>query len=58
VSSGQIHSLAVNEWVPLGPEESAKLNKISQPEENNKLTCKSQIQQSPKVIPVRLTVRY
>uniref|UniRef100_A0A2S2QHV8 Protein SON n=1 Tax=Sipha flava TaxID=143950 RepID=A0A2S2QHV8_9HEMI len=55
VSSGQIHSLAVNEWVPLGPEESAKLNKISQPEENNKLTCKSQIQQSPKVIPVRLT---
>ncbi|XP_050429411.1 protein Son isoform X2 [Adelges cooleyi] len=33
VSSGQTHSLAVNEWMPIGAEESAKLNKISRPSE-------------------------
>lgn len=54
VSSGQIHSLAVNEWVPLGPEESAKLNKTSRSDEGNKLSGKPIVQQVPKVVPVRL----
>lgn len=53
VSSGQIHSLAVNEWVPIGPEESAKLNKIPRSDEGSKLSNKLQIQQAPKVVPVR-----
>ncbi|VVC33096.1 G-patch domain,Double-stranded RNA-binding domain [Cinara cedri] len=57
VSSGQIHSLAVNEWVPLGPEESAKLNKISRPDEGNKLSAKPLVQQAPKVISVEPVVQ-
>lgn len=54
VSSGQTHSLALNEWVPLGPEESAKLNKISRPDDGNKLSVKPHSQQATlKVAPVR-----
>lgn len=53
VSSGQTHSLALSEWVPLGPEESAKLNKISRPEESNKFLGKPQNQQTSKVVHVR-----
>ncbi|XP_022182302.1 serine/threonine-protein kinase PRP4 homolog isoform X2 [Myzus persicae] len=41
VSSGQTHSLALTEWMPIGPEESAKLNKILKPDEGNKLPSKS-----------------
>ncbi|XP_025206438.1 peptidyl-prolyl cis-trans isomerase G isoform X2 [Melanaphis sacchari] len=53
VSSGQTHSLALTEWMPIGPEESAKLNKILKPDEGNKLSNKSHnIQQTPKVVPV------
>lgn len=52
VSSGQIHSLAVNEWVPIGPEESAKLNKIPRPDEGSKHPSKLQTQQASKVVPV------
>ncbi|XP_026810315.1 protein SON isoform X1 [Rhopalosiphum maidis] len=53
VSSGQTHSLALTEWMPIGPEESAKLNKILRPDEGNKLSNKSHhIQQAPKVVPV------
>ncbi|XP_050532828.1 protein SON [Daktulosphaira vitifoliae] len=47
VSSGQTHSLAVNEWVPLCPEESAKLNKISLPGE----TLKSNKPQNASTLP-------
>jgi len=50
VSSGQTHSLALTEWVPLGPEESAKLNKIPRPDENNKFSNKLQISPTPKVV--------
>jgi len=46
--------LALTEWVPIGPEESAKLNKILRPDEGNKLSNKSHhIPQAPKVVPVR-----
>jgi hypothetical protein len=39
--------------MPIGPEESAKLNKILRPDEGNKLSNKSHhIQQAPKVVPV------
>lgn len=54
VSSGQIHSLAVNEWVPLGPEESAKLNKVSRPDEGSKVPSKPQSQPLLKAVPVSL----
>jgi len=50
VSSGQVHSLALTEWVPLGPEESAKLNKIPRPDENNKLSNKLQVSPASKVV--------
>lgn len=52
VSSGQVHSLAVNEWVPLGAEESAKLNKIARPDEDNKPSSKTPNQPTPKAVPV------
>lgn len=55
VSSGQTHSLALTEWVPIGPEESAKLNKILKPDEGNKPPNKShQSHQAPKVVAVRI----
>ncbi|XP_050053978.1 protein Son isoform X2 [Aphis gossypii] len=58
VSSGQTHSLALTEWVPIGPEESAKLNKILRPDEGNKLSNKSHhIPQAPKVVPVENIVQ-
>lgn len=57
VSSGQTHSLALTEWVPIGPEESAKLNKILKPDEGNKLINKSHhSHQAPKVAAVRLII--
>lgn len=57
VSSGQTHSLALNEWVPIGPEESAKLNKILKPDEGNKLPSKSHhSHQAPKAISVRFQI--
>lgn len=53
VSSGQTHSLALTEWMPIGPEESAKLNKILKPDEGNKLPNKSHhSHQAPKVVAV------
>uniref|UniRef100_A0A2S2N8U7 Protein SON n=1 Tax=Schizaphis graminum TaxID=13262 RepID=A0A2S2N8U7_SCHGA len=58
VSSGQTHSLALTEWMPIGPEESAKLNKILRPDEGNKLSNKSHhIQQAPKVVPVEPVIQ-
>jgi len=44
--------LALTEWVPLKPEESAKLNKTLCPDEVNKLSIKVLSQAPPKVIPV------
>jgi len=54
VSSGQTHSLALTEWVPIGPEESAKLNKILKPDEGNKPNKSHHSHQAPKVVAVRI----
>lgn len=57
VSSGQTHSLALTEWMPIGPQESAKLNKILKPDEGNKLPNKSHhTHQAPKVAAVRFHI--
>ncbi|XP_001952647.1 protein SON isoform X1 [Acyrthosiphon pisum] len=58
VSSGQTHSLALTEWVPIGPEESAKLNKILKPDEGNKLPNKPHHSyQAPKVAVVEPVIQ-
>jgi len=57
VSSGQTHSLALTDWMPIGPEESAKLNKILKPDEGNKLPNKlHHSHHAPKVAAVRLHI--